>query len=133
MIRYSESIEGIRPEQLDGGFFVGWLNHPDSDAHLQILQGSYKVWMALDGNQVVGFINAISDGVLSAFIPMLEVLPEYQGQGIGQELTKRMLGSLDHLYSIDLMCDEDVVPFYEKLGLRQLGGMAFRHYENQSG
>ena len=34
-------------------------------------------------NQVVGFVTAISDGVLSAYIPFLEVLPEYKSIGIG--------------------------------------------------
>ena len=34
-----------------------------------------------DAGRVVGFVTAISDGVLSAYIPLLEVLPEYQGAG----------------------------------------------------
>jgi len=133
MIHYTDSPDGISASQLNGGFFVGWLNPPDTDAHLRVLQGSYRIWLALDDDKVVGFINAISDGVLAAFIPLLEVLPEYQGQGIGLELTRRMLESLDHLYSIDLMCDDDVVPFYEKLGMKRAGGMLTRNYQNQSG
>ncbi len=28
---------------------------------------------------VVGFVNALSDGRLSAYIPLLEVLPDYRG------------------------------------------------------
>jgi ribosomal protein S18 acetylase RimI-like enzyme len=47
---------------------------------------------------VVGFINAISDGLATAFLPWLEVLPDYQGRGIGRELTKRMLAELADLY-----------------------------------
>lgn len=133
MITYTDSLHKIEHQHLSGGFFVGWLNPPSPENHLRILHGSYRVWLALDGNTVVGFINAISDGVLAAFIPLLEVLPEYQKQGIGAELTKRMLASLDHLYSIDLMCDDNVVPFYEQFGMRQAGGMLIRNYENQSG
>lgn len=132
MIRYSDSLENIRPEQLEG-FFVGWPNPPSPETHFRLLQGSYKIWLALDGERVVGFITALSDGVLTAFIPLLEVLPEYQGQGIGAELTKHLLDSLSHLYSIDLICDEDVQPFYEKLGMRRYSGMVWRKYENQSG
>jgi ribosomal protein S18 acetylase RimI-like enzyme len=132
MIHYSDSLEGIKAEAL-AGFFVGWPNPPQPETHLRLMQGSYKVWLALDGEKVVGFISAISDGVLAAFIPNLEVLPEYQGKGIGLELTKRMLESLKHLYSIDLMCDEDVQPFYEKLGMRRYSGMIYRYYENQAG
>jgi len=132
MISYSDSIEAIGSDAL-AGFFVGWPNPASPETHLRILQGSYKVWLALDGGKVVGFITAISDGVLAAFIPLLEVLPEYQGRGIGPELTRRMLDSLKHLYSIDLICDEDVQPFYEKLGMRRYSGMIYRYYENQAG
>lgn len=112
---------------------MGWPNPPSAAVHLRILQGSYKVWLAFDGDLVVGFITAISDGVLAAFIPNLEVTPDYQGQGIGTELVRRMLASLEHLYSIDLMCDDDVVPFYERLGLQAAGGMVIRNYQHQSG
>ena len=133
MISYTNSIDGLTTANLSGGFFVGWGNPPSPDVHLNMLKGSYKVWLALDGDTVVGFIHAISDGVLTAFIPSLEVLPDYQGQGIGSELVKRMLNSLDHLYSIDLMCDEDVVPFYQRLGLQRGTGMLSRNYANQSG
>ena len=34
--------------------------------------------LALDKDTVVGFATATSDAVLSAYIPLLEVLPEYQ-------------------------------------------------------
>lgn len=133
MITYTDSLENISVEQLSGGFFVSWPNPPSPEVHLSILQRSYKIWLALDDNQVIGFISAISDGVLAAFIPNLEVLPDYKGQGIGTELTNRMLASLDHLYSIDLICDDDVVPFYKRLGLYQAGGMLKWNYQNQSG
>lgn len=132
MIAYMDSLEGITAEQLTG-FFVGWPNPPSPEAHLRMLQGSYRVWLALDGERVVGFVTAISDGVLSAFIPAIEVLPAYQGRGIGSELMQRMLDSLSHLYSIDLICDEDVRPFYERMGMRPYSGMIHRNYDNQSG
>jgi ribosomal protein S18 acetylase RimI-like enzyme len=132
MLQYSDSLEAVNSEDL-AGFFVGWPNPPSPATHLRLLQGSYKVWLALDDTKVIGFISAISDGVLAAFIPNLEVLPEYQGQGIGRELTMRMLDSLKHLYSIDLICDEEIQPFYEKLGMRRYSGMVYRYYENQAG
>jgi ribosomal protein S18 acetylase RimI-like enzyme len=134
VIRYTDSLDGITADKL-AGFFVGWPNPPAPATHFRILQGSYRVWLAVDADSdnVIGFISAISDGVLAAFIPNLEVLPEYQGQGIGTELVKRMFDSLKHLYSIDLICDEDVRPFYERLKMRSATGMVLRYYENQSG
>jgi GNAT superfamily N-acetyltransferase len=134
MIIYTTSLENITPEKLHG-FFVGWGNPPTPEVHLRVLQGSYRVVLAIDdeSGSVIGFINATSDGVLSAFIPLLEVLPAYKGKDIGTELVKRMLESLKHLYSIDLICDEDVQPFYERLGLRRYTGMLHRNYDRQSG
>jgi ribosomal protein S18 acetylase RimI-like enzyme len=134
VIRYTDSLDIITQDKL-AGFFVGWPNPPSTETHLRILQGSYRVWLAVDDDSgnVIGFISAISDGVLAAFIPNLEVLPKYQGQGIGTELVKRMFDSLKHLYSIDLICDEDVRPFYERLQMRSATGMVLRYYENQAG
>ncbi len=82
---------------------------------------------------MVGFINAISDGVLSAYIPLLEVLPAYQGQGIGTELARRMLDKLRDLYMIDLLCDADLQPFYARLGMRPYTAMLFRNFDRQNG
>ena len=134
MIRYTESVDGIEPQDLDG-FFVGWPNPPSAETHLRLLNGSDHVVLAIDevAGRVVGFITAISDGVLSAYIPHLEVRPEYQGQGIGSELVRRMLHRLRDLYTIDLLCDADVQPFYERLGMRRMQGMAVRNYDRQSG
>ncbi|MBC7814031.1 MAG: GNAT family N-acetyltransferase [Burkholderiales bacterium] len=133
MISYTESLDGITPEKLRG-FFVGWPNPPSSAKHLEILRAAYKIWLAVDTetDNVVGFINAIGDGVLSAFIPLLEVLPEYQGEGIGSELARRMLDSLRHLYAVDLICDANVQPFYVRLGMQPYTGMVFRNYDRQS-
>lgn len=133
-IAYIDSLENITPDNLRGGFFDGWPHPPSPETHLRILQGSYAVVLALDGDMVVGFITAISDGVSAAYIPHLEVLPAYKGKGIGTELIKRMLEKkLSHLYMIDLICDEHVQPFYERVGMKRYTGMIFRNYERQSG
>ncbi|MBO9130775.1 GNAT family N-acetyltransferase [Bacillus sp. 165] len=131
---YKNCLNEISSDMLKG-FFVGWLNPPNSQTHLKLLNNSSKVVIALDENtnQVVGFITAISDGVLSAYIPFLEVLPEYKNKGIGKELVKRMLKELDDIYMVDLCCDDDVVPYYEKFGMLKSNGMLVRNYKMQSG
>jgi len=84
--------------------------------------------VALDGNKAVGFITALSDGVASGFIPLLEVLPEYQKQGIGSELVKRMLVKLKGIMNIDLTCDAVIQPYYERFGMLRSSGMILRKY-----
>jgi len=131
---YTNSLDTISADMLNG-FFVNWPDPPDSATHLKLLENSSKVVMALDDevNQVVGFITAISDNVLSAYIPFLEVLPEYQGKGIGKELVSRMLKELENMYMVDLCCDDDLVPFYEAFHMMSSNGMIIRNYDMQSG
>jgi ribosomal protein S18 acetylase RimI-like enzyme len=133
-ITYTDSLDTITPDKLRG-FFVGWPTPPSPETHLRILLGRDFVWVAVNDETgiVVGFITAISDGVSSAYIPFLEVLPPYQGQGVGTELARRMLDSLRHLYMVDLVCDDDVMPFYERLGMRRYGAMIRRNYDQQNG
>ena len=109
------------------GFFVGWPSPPTPAEHLNILRSSYRSIVARDGSRVIGFITAISDGHLAAYLPLLEVLPEYQGSGIGTELVRRMLDDLGHLYMVDLCCDADIAGFYERVGLQRVVGMVRRN------
>ncbi len=133
MIRYTMSLDEIVPDDLHGGFWVGWPDPPPPERHLAILRGSEAVVLAIDdtfeagtGPRVVGFVNAIGDGVLAASIPLLEVLPTWQGQGIGSELVRRILAALEPRYMVDLVCDEDIVPFYERLGFMPYRAMIRR-------
>lgn len=134
MITYRTNLNGISAEML-AGFFVGWPNPPSPETHLRMLQQAYRVVLAVDdkANRVVGFVNATGDGVLSAYIPLLEVLPEYQMLGIGAELVQRILKLLDNLYMIDLTCDKQLQKFYERFGMKPSTGMMIRNYARQSG
>jgi ribosomal protein S18 acetylase RimI-like enzyme len=120
VIEYRETADGIDAEALDG-FFVGWPEPPSNERHLELLRAASYVALAVDGEQVVGFATANSDGVLSAYVPLLEVLPEHQGRGVGTELVRRLLSRLGGLYIVDLACDDDLVPYYERLGLGRVG------------
>ena len=134
MIDYIDSAVGITPEMLDG-FFEGWLFSPSKEKHFQILENSQFVILAIDDSngKVVGFINAVSDMVLCAYVPLLEVLPDYRGNGIGSELVKKMLKKLERFYMIDLTCDAKVQPIYQSLGMKKMTGMMIRNYDRQSG
>jgi len=130
MPSYMDSAAGIRTDQLTGGFFVGWPSRPTVERHLDILRGSDAVVVAIDDDAVIGYATAITDGALSAFIPLLEVLPAHQHKGIATELVRRLLAQLDHLYMVDVCCDADLEPFYQRLGFNNLDrGMGLRRPE----
>jgi GNAT superfamily N-acetyltransferase len=124
-------VDGCAVDELTeddlAGFFVGWPAPPSPSQHLAVLRGSYRVVVAFSGSEVVGFVNMISDGVLTGFVPWLEVRPEFQGQGIGTELMRRILAEAEHLYSVDLTCDDELRPYYERIGMTALTGMGVRN------
>lgn len=134
MITYTPDVDGIGADQL-AGFFEGWPSPPSRETHLRLLRGSDEVVLAIDdaSGAVVGFVTAITDGVLSAYIPLLEVLPAYRGRGVARELVTRLREALRGYYMIDLVCDEALTAFYESLGFRRMLAMAIRDYDAQSG
>lgn len=134
MIEYKNTLDNITPDNLDG-FFVGWPNPPSVTKHYELLEKSAYIWLAVDNEtkNVVGFITAISDEVLAAYIPLLEVLPEYKGKGIGKRLIENMLSTLSEFYMIDLLCDQDLQEYYESFNMLRSQGMIFRNYQKQSG
>ena len=78
MIRYIDSINDISEYDLTG-FFIDWPNPPTPKDHLEILRNSTHIYLAIDdeNQKIIGFINALSDNKLYAYIPLLEILPEY--------------------------------------------------------
>jgi len=135
MINYQTYCQGLDELELADGFFEGWPQHPDKNTHRRILKSSFKSIVAIDNekNQIVGFITIISDGILSAYIPLLEVIPAYREQGIGSQLLEMALKELDDLYMVDLVCDEERVSFYEKQGMIKWTAMLWRNFKKQAG
>lgn len=135
MILYKIYSSNLKNLEIGEGFFKDWPNPPNQEKHKRILEKSYKSLIAVDekSNKIIGFINAVSDGILSAYIPLLEVLPEYQKQSIGSELVRRMLEELNDFYMVDLCCDEGLQSFYKKLGMIKSQGMICRNYKYQCG
>lgn len=129
MIEYRDTMDGAEYYTFDG-FCVGW-KKPLSTVQLRavISNSTFKI-LAIDSatTKVVGIITALSDQINWAFIPYLEVLPEYQKQGIGKELMKRMLTKLSQINCIDLTCDPEMQPFYDKFGMLKSEGMVIRRY-----
>jgi ribosomal protein S18 acetylase RimI-like enzyme len=126
-ITHREDAGDLRSSDLSG-FLEGWPHRPSPESLFDAIGGSDHVVLARSAEgRLVGFITAISDGVLSAYIPLMEVLPEFRGRGIGSELMRRMLARLAGLYMVDLCCDDDMVDFYRRFDMTRLNGMALRN------
>jgi GNAT superfamily N-acetyltransferase len=128
-VHYSDTASGVTAGDLDG-FFVGWPEPPSPARRLAIVQAAHRVVVARDVDGVViGFATAITDGCFAAYVPLVEVLPSRQGHGVGTEMVRRLLDQLAECYIVDLVCDDDVVPFYERIGGTRLNAVAWRRYD----
>ncbi len=125
MITYTGDGSSVTEEDLEG-FFEGWPSPPALSRRVAALAGADHVVLAFDGPQLVGLTTALTDGAMCAFIALLEVVPAYRGQGIGSELVRRITASLEPIYAVSLCCDDDLVPFYDRLGMQRVAGM-MRH------
>lgn len=135
-LHWTEDMSTLHEDQL-AGFFVGWPTRPSPAQHLRSLRGAQHAVAVLEdgapGAAAVGFVTVVGDGSLVAFVPWLEVLPEWQGRGLGRELLRRAVAAVPAAYSVDLVCDDDVAPFYERLGWSRLVGMGLRRPETLVG
>ncbi len=119
MIAYTDASEPVDLNQLAGLFDrVGWQNRTRDPARLaQMVDGSMYRVAAYEGDVLVGYARAISDGAFNAYVSTVAVLPEYQRQGIGRELLRRLLEGRDHVQFV-LHADARVHEFYLRCGFR---------------
>lgn len=107
----------------------GWNEHLklNETELMQAMSRSYKVLYATIGEQLVGTGRLISDGVTNAYFCGLGVHPDFQGLGIGTELSSQLFETaVDNGLHLQFFCDASLVPFYEKQGCKVFAtGMKF--------
>ncbi|HEX1888544.1 TPA: GNAT family N-acetyltransferase [Streptococcus pneumoniae] len=97
---------------------VGWTNYTHQPEMLEhALSHSLVIYLALDGDAVVGLIRLVGDGFSSVFVQDLIVLPIYQRQGIGSALMKEALKDYKDAYQVQLVTEETEknVGFYRSM------------------
>ena len=102
---------------------VGWTNYTNQPQMLeQSLAHSLAIYVARDGEKIVGLVRLVGDGFSSVFVQDLIVLPSYQRQGIGSDLMKEALGDYKDAYQVQLVTDqtEKTLGFYRSLGFETL-------------
>ena len=102
---------------------VGWTNYTNQPQMLeQSLAHSLAIYVARDGEKIVGLVRLVGDGFSSVFVQDLIVLPSYQRQGIGSALMKEALGDYKDAYQVQLATEqtEKTVEFYRSLGFETL-------------
>lgn len=102
---------------------VGWTNYTNQPQMLaQALTHSLAIYLARDGEKIVGLVRLVGDGFSSVFVQDLIVSPSYQRQGIGSTLMKQALADYKDAYQVQLATEqtEKNLGFYRSLGFETL-------------
>ena len=102
---------------------VGWTNYTNQPQMLeQALPHSLAVYLAFDGEKIMGLIRLVGDGFSSVFVQDLIVLPSYQRRGIGSLLMKEALKDYKDAYQVQLVTEEteSTLGFYRSMGFEVL-------------
>lgn len=111
---------GYNEEEILGLYAsLGWTNYTDKPEMLKnAYLNSLKIYGAYVDDKLVGIIRAVGDGFSVLFIQDLLVHPDFQRNGIGTLLLKRMLKEYENVYQIHLITEdsEKTISFYKSLG-----------------
>lgn len=89
-----------------------WQEREEGDIEPMLSNGqSVGAW---DGDTLIGFARAVTDGIFRAYIEDVVIHSAYQRDGIGTRVVSRLLESLAHIDVISLFCEKHLIPFYKK-------------------
>ena len=104
------------------------MGHHAPAVHEQAFAASHTTVFAWQGEAMIGFGRALSDGVCHAALYDVAVRPQFQGQGIGTRIVAAILADLPPTCTVILFASPGKKPFYRTLGFRRmLTGMARFH------
>ncbi len=82
---------------------------------------------AWDGDRLVGFVRALSDGRYRAYVEDVIVDPEYRRYRIGTRMVAALLEALEGIETVSLFCESDRAGFYERNGFRAHAAQVMMH------
>lgn len=102
---------------------VGWTAYTD---HPDVLREGFRhsllTLAAYEGDQLVGLIRVVGDGVTLVFVQDLLVSPAFQRRGVGSALMQAILERYQSVRQIELATDDlpETTAFYQTLGFQKM-------------
>lgn len=118
-IQYKDSQDFTEEELRELFLSVNWSSGNYPEKLVITMKNSGTVYSAWDGNKLVGLVNALDDGIMTAYIHYLLIMPEYQQFGIGKELIKRIADKYQSYLRIVLIAYGKEIGFYKHCGFEE--------------
>ena len=112
-------IKDLKEKDLKDLFLsVEWSSGHYPDRLVVAMRNSGSVFTAWDGNKLIGLINALDDGIMTAYVHYLLVTPAYQSRGIGKELVRLLSERYKDYLRIVLVAYDKEIEFYKNCGFK---------------
>ena len=95
---------------------VNWSSGNYPEKLVKAMENSSSVFSAWNGDKLVGLINILDDGIMTAYAHYLLITPEYQHIGIGENLIKLVADKYKDYLRIILIAYDKEIGFYEHCG-----------------
>jgi ribosomal protein S18 acetylase RimI-like enzyme len=117
------NIRQIEPEEIEQARVLlantGWAHRVSDPAQFRdLVLRSQLALVAVDQDQVVGFVRGLTDGASNGYISMLVVDETHRLRGIGSALVRAAMGQNPEMTWVLRAQRPGLFPFYEKLGFR---------------
>jgi ribosomal protein S18 acetylase RimI-like enzyme len=110
------SSSGVRALYDEAGW---WPERCPEDIDAVLALGpAFGAW---SGDELVGFVRAVSDGRFRAYVEDVVVAAAHRKRGVGFRLMEAMLRELSNIDVVSLFCEDSLVDLYGRSGFRVTG------------
>ena len=95
---------------------VGWSSGEYPEKLVIAMRNFETVFSAWDGDDLIGMVCAMADGIMTAYVHYMLVDPDHQGMGIGKHLMEMIKEKYSDYLRIVLVAYDRELGFYERCG-----------------
>jgi ribosomal protein S18 acetylase RimI-like enzyme len=114
-------IRAIRPQEVEAARVLlqnaNWgtrVSNPE--VFSELLSRSQVAIVAVQNEEVIGFLRALTDDIFNGYISMVVVHEAHRGKGVGTALVKAVMGDRPEMTWVLRAGRDGVSEFYKKLG-----------------
>ncbi|MEA5126646.1 MAG: GNAT family N-acetyltransferase [Proteiniphilum sp.] len=115
-IQYKTTKEFSENELKDLFLSVNWSSGNYPEKLVIAMENSSSVFTAWDGEKLVGLINVLDDGIMTAYVHYLLINPDFHGRGIGKNLVNYVKEKYKDYLRIVLIAYNKEIGFHEHCG-----------------